>query len=138
MVEDTPARVIRRLVDATNMHDLDGLVGCFAEDYVNETPVHPARGFIGREQVRRNWTQIFAAVPDITIETLQVVEHRDAVWSEWEMRGTRADGAPHCMRGVIVFRIAAEQIAAARFYLEPVDDSSADVDDTVRKLTGAS
>lgn len=138
MVEDTPARVMRRLVDATNMHDLDGLVGCFTEDYVNETPVHPARGFIGREQVRRNWTQIFAAVPDITIEALQFVEHGDAVWSEWEMRGTRADGAPHCMRGVIVFRIGAGQIAAARFYLEPVDDSSADVDDTVRKLAGAS
>lgn len=138
MVADTPARVMRRLVDATNMHDLDGLVGCFAEDYVNETPVHPARGFIGREQVRRNWTQIFAAVPDITVEALQFVEHGDAVWSEWEMRGTRADGAPHCLRGVIVFRIGAGQIAASRFYLEPVDDSGADVDDSIRTLTGAS
>lgn len=129
MVEDTPTRVISRLVGATDMHDLDGLVGCFAKDYVNQTPVHPARGFIGREQVRRNWTQIFAAVPDITIEALQLVEHGDTVWSEWEMRGTRAGGAPHCRRGVIVFRIGADQITAARFYLEPVDDSIADVDD---------
>ena len=54
-----------RLCAATNAHDLDGIVGCFAEDYRNETPVHPARGFVGREQVRRNWQQIFAFVPDV-------------------------------------------------------------------------
>ena len=54
------------------------------------------------------------------------------------MRGTRADGTPHCMRGVIIFRIDAGQIAAARFYLEPADHSGADVDDAVRKLAGAS
>jgi ketosteroid isomerase-like protein len=50
---------------AVNDHDLDALVACFAPDYVNETPARPQRGFRGREQVRRNWTQIFAGVPDI-------------------------------------------------------------------------
>lgn len=138
MVEDSPDVVIRRLVDATNAHDVDSVVGCFAEGYVNETPVHPARGFTGREQVRRNWTQIFAAVPDITVETLQLVADGDAVWSEWEMRGTRADGAPHRMCGVIIFRVSAGQIAAAKFYLEPVDARSGDADAAVRKLAGAS
>ena len=44
----TPESVIVRLVEATNAHDLESLVGCFASDYRNETPVHPARGFFGR------------------------------------------------------------------------------------------
>ena len=44
---------------------------CFTEDYVNETPAHPARGFRGREQVRRNWTRLFEALPDITATILQ-------------------------------------------------------------------
>jgi ketosteroid isomerase-like protein len=135
-VEETPAQVVQRLLDATNQHDVDRLVNCFAEDYVNETPVHPARGFTGREQVRRNWTQIFSAIPDVTAETTRVVEQDDAVWSEWEMRGTRADGMPHLMRGVIIFRIRAGEVAAARFYLEPVDDSGGDVGRAVRTLTG--
>jgi SnoaL-like domain len=41
--------VVRRLQDATNAHDIDAMVACFAPDYRNETPVHPARSFTGRE-----------------------------------------------------------------------------------------
>jgi len=52
--------VVNRLLAATNAHDVDALVGCFAPDYVNETPAHPLRGFHGHEQVRSNWTAIFA------------------------------------------------------------------------------
>ena len=61
---------IDRLVRATNQHDLEALTACFAEDYKNETPAHPARGFRGRAQVRRNWEQIFAFVPDINVEVV--------------------------------------------------------------------
>ena len=59
-----PAAVVERLVAATNAHDLDTIVDCFADDYRNETPAHPERGFTGREQVRRNWTQILGAIPE--------------------------------------------------------------------------
>src|SRR4051812_40894700 len=52
---DEPLALVDRLVQATNDHDLDGLVACFAADYENATPAHPARSFRGREQVRRNW-----------------------------------------------------------------------------------
>lgn len=64
---------------------------CFTEDYVNETPAHPARGFRGRDPVRRNWTQIFAAVPDIEAELLRSHQAGDTVWLQWEMRDTRKD-----------------------------------------------
>ena len=37
----------------------------FAPDYRNETPAHPERGFTGVEQVRKNWQQIFAMIPDV-------------------------------------------------------------------------
>src|ERR1700712_2901890 len=47
--------VLERLLRAVNDHDLEALVSCFAEDYANETPVHPQRGFRGNDQVRRNW-----------------------------------------------------------------------------------
>jgi len=52
--------MLRNLERATNEHDLAALADCFAEDYRNETPLHPARSFRGREQVRANWRQIFA------------------------------------------------------------------------------
>ncbi len=117
---------VKRLVAATNAHDLEALVDCFAEDYVNETPAHPSRGFHGREQVRRNWSAIFAAVPDITVRVLATAVDGGVVWTEWEMSGTRGDGGPHLMRGVILFIVREDRAAAARFYLEPVETSSGD------------
>lgn len=112
---------VRRLVTATNSHDLDGIVDCFAADYVNLTPAHPQRGFTGRGQVRRNWTAIFAAVPDVAATVTDWAREGPSVWTEWTMRGTRRDGTAHAMCGVIVFGLRSDRIASARFYLEPVD-----------------
>jgi ketosteroid isomerase-like protein len=111
---------------------LDALVACFADDYENETPVHPARSFRGPDQVRRNWEQIFAHVPDVHAETLRRATSGDTIWTEWEMTGTRADGTPHKMRGVIMFGVRDGVAAWARFYLEPVDGDAGTVDDAVR------
>lgn len=125
--------VVERLRDATNAHDLDAIVACFAADYCNETPAHPARGFVGREQVRRNWTQILAAVRDVSTEIVASVAAGDTVWTEWEHRGTRSDGSPHLMRGVIIFKVRDGLIATARFFLEPVEDAGIGVDSAVRR-----
>lgn len=129
--------VIDRLVTATNAHDLDAVVDCFASDYVNVTPAHPPRGFRGRDQVRRNWSTIFTAVPDLTARLLAATVAGDQVWTEWEMTGTRRDGTPHATVGVIIFGVTGEQIVSARFYLEPVEWTSGDVTTAVRRATGA-
>lgn len=126
------ADFVDRLLGAVRNADLDALTACFAEDYRNETPAHPARGFVGRAQVRRNWEQIFAAVPDLTTDVTWVGDDQ-AVWSEWEMRGTRRDGQPHLMRGVVIFGLRGGEAAWARFYLEPVDNGAADVNETIRR-----
>jgi ketosteroid isomerase-like protein len=132
-----PAAVIRRLQDATNAHDIDAMLACFAPDYRSETPVHPARSFTGREQVRRTWTQILAAIPDVTVEVLASATSGDTVWTEWEHRGTRPDGSAHLMRGVIVFGIRDELIATSRFFLEPVEQGGEGADDAVRRQVQA-
>jgi len=129
----TPEELARRLCDATNAHDLDGIVACFAADYRNETPVHPARGFSGREQVLRNWEQIFTFVPDLRAELLGCATNGHTVWTEWEHSGTRPDGSTHRMRGVIIFDVSDGLMSAARFYLEPVDAGEIDVDAAVRR-----
>jgi len=132
-----PAAMVDRLRQATNDHDLDALVACFAPDYRNETPTHPERGFTGREQVRKNWMQIFAAIPDVGTEVLRCAVDRDTVWSEWEHRGTRPDGTAHIMRGVVIFGVADGLASWARFYLEPVQEGGGGVDDAVRRQVSA-
>ncbi len=125
--------MVDRLVRATNAHDVDAVAACFAEDYENETPVHPGRSFHGREQVRRNWGQIFGFVPDLRAEVTRSAIDGETAWTEWEMTGTRRDGSAHHMRGVVLFGVRDGLAQWARFYLEPVDLAGGTVDDAVRE-----
>lgn len=128
-----PAALVDRLRQAINDHDLDALVDCFAPGYRNETPVHPERGFTGGDQVRKNWAQIFAAIPDVTADVLACAVDGNRVWSEWEHRGTRSDGSHHVMRGVIIFGVVEDQAVWARFYLEAVQPGAGGVDEAVHR-----
>jgi ketosteroid isomerase-like protein len=129
--------LLERLAGAVNRHDLDALAGCFALGYRNETPAHPARGFTGQAQVRRNWEQIFTFVPDVSARVLRHCRDGEVVWSEWEMTGTRRDGTAHQMAGVVLFGIRDGLFSWARFYLEPVQAGGADADEAVRQQVQA-
>lgn len=129
--------VIDRLLKAVNGYDLEALVACFADDYRNETPVHPLRGFTGNEQVRKNWSQILGSIKDINARVLRTAAGDDLVWTEWDMSGKRPDGGPFLMRGVVIFGVTDDVIRSARFYLEPAEEDSGDVDrHTERVVTG--
>jgi ketosteroid isomerase-like protein len=130
---EEPRDFVDRLLKATNDHDLDAIEACFAVDYENETPVHPGRGFRGRDQVRRNWEQILSFVPDLRADVLACATDGATAWTEWTMTGTRRDGTAHRMRGVVVFHVDGGVATSARFYLEPVDQLDVStVDDAVR------
>jgi ketosteroid isomerase-like protein len=131
-----PAAVVERLLEAVNAHDLEAMVACFADDYVNETPAHPQRGFRGNQKVRHNWTQIFAGVPDLRARLPRTTVDGDTVWTEWDIAGTRPDGASFLMRGVVIFGVTNAAITAARFYLEPVEQTSGDVNAHTRRVVG--
>jgi len=126
--------VVTRLRDAMNEHDLEALVDVFDPDFVSETPAHPQRTFRGADQVRRNWEQIFAGVPDLKAELLDAVVEGDTVWSEWDWHGTRRDGAPHRMRGVTIQRVRDARAVSVRFYMEPVDDGGPAAGEAVRRI----
>jgi hypothetical protein len=134
--DEGPSATVARLVRATNSHQVEQVVACFAPDYRLESPLHPARSFAGLEQVRRNWTQIFAGVPDIAARVVAQAVDGQTIWTEWEMSGTRRDGHPHLMRGVFVFGVADGLIRSGRMFLEPVDESGANMDAAVQRQLG--
>jgi ketosteroid isomerase-like protein len=133
---DAGYEVVARLRDAMNEHDLEALVEVFDPDVISETPAHPQRNFRGADQVRRNWEQIFAGVPDLHADLLASVVHGDAVWSEWDWRGTRLDGSAHRMRGVTIQRVEGPRAVAVRFYMEPVEEAGPSAGEAVRKIIG--
>lgn len=118
--DSNPLQVIDHIRHAVNAHDLGALAMCFQRDYRSEQPFYPDRAFRGRDQMRRNWTQIFGAVPDIRAEVLRSAVDGDTVWTEWEMRGTRRDGAPHHSAMVTIGGVEGGEVAWMRLYLEPV------------------
>ncbi|KRE88175.1 nuclear transport factor 2 family protein [Arthrobacter sp. Soil764] len=131
-IERVPEGPVRRMLAAAKRHDLEAMVSEFAEDYRNTTPVHPARSFTGSAQVRKNWTAIFAGLPDLTLTVHDAATGPDGkLWMEWSNRGTRPDGSEQRAAGVAIFTLRNDKIAAAQFYLEPVDHDSGDVNQAV-------
>jgi ketosteroid isomerase-like protein len=119
------AAVLDRMQQAMTGHDLEALVACFAEHYDCEMPMHPSHSFVGRDNVRRNWTGLFAHVPDLKASVLRSADDGDLLWSEWEMTGTTVAGPGYLARGVAILRVEDDQVAWARFYLDPVEETSA-------------
>ena len=138
-MESAAPAIVRRLRSAMNGHNPAAVAACFAEDYRNETPVHPARGFTGREQVHRNWVQILGAVPDLTAVLIRWAADSEAVWAEWDWSGSRSAGPDLHLRGVTVLGVDADGAVAqwARFYMEPVDEGSDGVAAAVSATVGS-
>ena len=128
--------VVQRLLTAMNAHDIEAFVACFHDDYDSRQPAHPDRAFGGREQVRQNWSAIFAGVEDFRGELVRADAAGDTEWSEWRWQGTQGDGTPLDMAGVIVFGVRDGRLASARLYIEPVEHDGAGIDAAVRDMTG--
>src|SRR2546423_3894561 len=98
---------------AQNAHNIEALVACFAPDYSSEQPAHPDRVFTGNAQVRKNWSSIFASVPDFRAELHDSAVHDDTAWGEFEWRGRGGDGSAGAPRGGIIRAVRNGKQAAA-------------------------
>jgi ketosteroid isomerase-like protein len=128
--------VAQRLQAAMNARDIEAFVACFADDYDSSQPAHPDRAFVGRDQVRANWSAIFDGVSDFSAELVAAAVDGDTEWSEWRWHGTQADGQKLEMAGVIVGGVRDGLLEWARLYVEPVEQEGAGIDAAVRDMMG--
>jgi ketosteroid isomerase-like protein len=126
--------MLERLRDAMNAHDPEQMSALFAEDYESAQPVHPGRDFSGRAQVLTNWSSVFEGVPDLSSELVASSVAGETEWGEWAWRGRHPDGTPFAMRGVTILVVRDGLIAEGRLYMEPVDETEADIDAAVQEL----
>jgi ketosteroid isomerase-like protein len=131
-----PREVLARVEAAMNAHDLEAFLGCIHPEYRSEQPVHPERGFGGRDQVEKNWAAMFSGIPDFRAEALDTAVDGDTAWTEWCWTGTRADGSSVEMRGVTLFRVEGGLVVSGRLYMEEVEQAGADIDQAVSRLSG--
>jgi ketosteroid isomerase-like protein len=109
------------MAEAMNRHDLAAYLECFDPDYGSEQPLHPDRGFRGRERVERSWEWALQPGSDFRAAIVDSAVAGDTVWVEWRWTGTRQDGSLRDQRGVAKYRVHNGRVMAGRLYLEDAD-----------------
>jgi ketosteroid isomerase-like protein len=127
--------VIHRLHDAQNRHDLQAFLSCFTPDYESVQPIHPDRGYAGLNQVKKNWSALFAAYPNFRSQLLDSISTGDTVWGEWHWQGSNPNGTSLDWRGVIIFQIRDGKIASGRTYMEPIQQEGEGIDAVIKDMT---
>lgn len=116
--------VLRQFLDAFNRHDLDAIMGFFAEDCVLETPRGPdpwGRRYVGREEVRVGLAGRFAGIPDVQYgEGHHWVCGNHGV-STWLLTGTTTAGQRLAVRGCDLLEFAGGRVTRKDSYWKIVE-----------------
>jgi ketosteroid isomerase-like protein len=118
MVETATSKVdlnfLESFCDAFNRHDLDALMDHMTEDCVFDASAGPephGRRYVGREDVRRGFADVFATFPDGQWDEGRHLVAGDRGLSEWVFRGTKTDGTRVEVNGIDVFTFRDGKIA---------------------------
>ena len=101
-VEGGRLELLRGVLDVFNRHDLDGIMGFFAEDCVFESPRGPApwgRRFAGKSEVREGLGPRFRGIPDVHYGDDDHFVSGSRGASEWTLTGTTVEGERIEVRG---------------------------------------
>jgi len=132
--KNEPQVVIERWVAAMDAHDIEAAAACFAENYRDEKPTRPGQDFQGRDRVRKNFSALFAEIPDLKAQLLGAVTDAGTVWMEWRMSGTRTDGTRFAFAGVNLFGVDEGVITWGRIYSDLVQETG-DIDAQIERMT---
>ncbi len=112
-------KALDAFADAWNRHDVDRLMTFMADDCVFEasagTDVCGTR-YEGRDQVRKGFSEVFAAFPDAHWAGARHFIAGNRGVSEWTFTGTRADGTRIEVTGCDVFTFKDGKIAIKNSY----------------------
>jgi ketosteroid isomerase-like protein len=99
---DDTIRMLEAIAHAFDTHDLDAIMGAFADDAVFEGPRGPdawGQRFTGSAAIREAFAARFAGIPDVRYRDDSHFVDGDRGASEWTLTGTMADGTRIEVRG---------------------------------------
>ena len=123
-----PRLVVERLQRAMNNQDMDDFVECFDPLYHTEQPVHPDKGYRGRDKIRKEWSETFKRLPDFHAKLIHTAVEQDTVWVEWHWSGTQSDKVRLDLLGVTIFGVRENRILWGRVYMEPLQKPGAGIE----------
>ena len=86
---------LQSFADAFNAHDIDGIMTRMSDDCVFEASSGPdvdGQKFIGQEQVRSAFLDVFATFPDAHWDNPRHFFSQTRGFTEWVFSGTKKDG----------------------------------------------
>lgn len=100
---------LRAILEGFNAHDLDAIMGHFAQECIFESPRGPdrwGRRFEGIDEVRRGFAARFESIPDVRYESHGDFVDGNRGVSEWTISGTTTDGLSIEVRGCDIWTFA--------------------------------
>ena len=79
------AELVRWSFEQLNRHDVSGLRELWSADVVERFPDRTCRSI---DEVERYFQDTFAALPDLRLEVVSIVEQGDDVFARWRLTGT--------------------------------------------------
>jgi ketosteroid isomerase-like protein len=121
--------VVRRMLDAFNDGDVDGVIAAFHErceiKEPSEMPDTPATGFHGHAGVRE-WMANLRDVVGVRFEPRSFASHGDVIVSEWSGSGLGpSSGVPFEWRTYVLLHMREGRIARARAFLSEQEAAEA-------------
>jgi ketosteroid isomerase-like protein len=100
--QSSPIETAKAILDAFNAHDLDRIMGFFAEDCSLDMPRGPdewGQRFVGKAAVREGLAGRLEGLPDVHYGEDRHWGSGNMVASEWLLTGTRPGGEKVKVRG---------------------------------------
>jgi ketosteroid isomerase-like protein len=116
--------LLRAILDAFNAHDLDAIMGHFADDCSLDMPRGPepwGQRFVGAAAVREALATRFRGLPDVRYSEDRHWVSGDFGVSEWLLTGTTADGRRVRVRGCDHWEFRSGQVIRKDSYWKIVE-----------------
>lgn len=104
---------LKALVDAFNAHDLDRIMGFFADEAVLEMPRGPepwGRRYVGKEAVREGLSGRLEGMPDVHYGDDSHFVDGDMGISQWTITGTMQSGGKIEARGCDFYTFRGDKV----------------------------
>ena len=116
--------LLQQFLDAFNRHDLDAIMGFFADECVLETPRGPdpwGRRYVGHAEVRAGLAGRFSGIPDVHYGEDQHWACGDRGVSTWLLTGTTTNGQRLAVRGCDLLEFVEGRITRKDSYWKIVE-----------------
>ena len=118
--QDQTIQLVLRFNEALNRKDVDGMMALMTEAPVFENTYPPPDGarYAGSAAVRSFWEEFFTGSQQASIEVEEIFAAGNRCIMLWKYRWVGLDGAAGHIRGVDVYTVEGNRIAAKKSYVK--------------------